>query len=326
MPWIGDAGRGHVALRVDQLLEALLPQQLAVDDARRADLDDLVARRRVRGRWSRCRTRCRPARPAAGRPARASARVALEQVEVVVLGPAVAAQQRGGVELLAAAPASGSRKRKKAWWRTRSRSNQNSPPWRSHHVAHASAGWSRRRRASARSPSSSRSRCSSPGRSRPGRAARAAPAAAAGAADSADLVLVDQPRGQVGQRLQQREAVDLEPQRRRRPRCVPARSRAAPRCGAARPPPGRRRACPPAASASSASCVRARGQLLRCAGSCAAPRRAPRPWKRSRVGGVQVGVVEHLHRRLQVAQRRAAAFGEAVQQLVARRLVARTRA
>ena len=36
---------------------------------------------------------------------------------------------------------------------------------------------------------------------------------------------------------------------------------------------------------------------------------------------VHVGVVEHLHRRLQVAQRRAAAFGEAVQQLVAGRFV-----
>ena len=42
-----DAGRGNVALRVDQLLEAFLPAQLAADDARRADLDDLVALGRV---------------------------------------------------------------------------------------------------------------------------------------------------------------------------------------------------------------------------------------------------------------------------------------
>ena len=47
MPWIGDRGRGDRAPRIDQLLEALLAQQLAVDDAHRADLDDLVAAGRV---------------------------------------------------------------------------------------------------------------------------------------------------------------------------------------------------------------------------------------------------------------------------------------
>jgi hypothetical protein len=38
------------------------------------------------------------------------------------------------------------------------------------------------------------------------------------------------------------------------------------------------------------------------------------PRKRSRMAASSVGVVQHLHRRLQVAQRRAAAFGQAVQQ------------
>ena len=47
MPWIGIAGGRDVASRIDELLEAVLAAQLAVDDARRADLDDLVARRRI---------------------------------------------------------------------------------------------------------------------------------------------------------------------------------------------------------------------------------------------------------------------------------------
>jgi hypothetical protein len=40
-------GLGDRPPRIDELLEALVPAQLAVDDARRADLDDLVAGRRV---------------------------------------------------------------------------------------------------------------------------------------------------------------------------------------------------------------------------------------------------------------------------------------
>ena len=42
-PASGDIG----APRVDELLEALVPQQAAVDDAQRADLDDLVAVGRI---------------------------------------------------------------------------------------------------------------------------------------------------------------------------------------------------------------------------------------------------------------------------------------
>ena len=36
---------GDAALRIDELLEGVLAPQLAADDARRADLDDLVAGR-----------------------------------------------------------------------------------------------------------------------------------------------------------------------------------------------------------------------------------------------------------------------------------------
>ena len=39
-------GRRQAALRVDQLLVGFVPQQAPIDDAHRADLDDLVARRR----------------------------------------------------------------------------------------------------------------------------------------------------------------------------------------------------------------------------------------------------------------------------------------
>ena len=47
MPWIGIDASGMLRPRIDQLVEALAAQQLAVDDAGRADLDDLVAAGRV---------------------------------------------------------------------------------------------------------------------------------------------------------------------------------------------------------------------------------------------------------------------------------------
>ena len=149
-----------------------LAQQPAVDDARRADLDDLVARRRARARWSRCRTRCRPVRPAAGRRARGSFR-GLEQVEVVVLGPAVAVHEGTSIQRLLRA---GQRQQEteEGWWRTRSRSNQNSPSWRST-TSRTVSGLDSGRASSARPPSSSPSRCSSTGRSTSGRDARADP-------------------------------------------------------------------------------------------------------------------------------------------------------
>ena len=118
--------------------------------------------------------------------------------------------------------------------------------------------------------------------------------------------------GQVGQRLDQRIAVDLQPQRgvdlgRRR-----RGTRALTRCGAAPRPRGRRRACPPAASGSS-RLRRVGGQLLDA------------PAHRGRLVAhdgletlacrrVEIGVVEQLDRRLQVAERRPAAFGQLVQQ------------
>jgi hypothetical protein len=204
-----DAAAG-IALRVDQLLEALLPAQLAVDDARGADLDDLVALGSGSGRWSRCRTRCRPARPAAVGQ-RGVALAGGEEVEVVVLGPAVAVHE-AHASSHAAFGASGSRKRKKAWWRTRSRSNQKAPPWRST-TSRTVSGWSRPPTLMASVsqlitvsvliawPAQTRSSCAR------------APCGLQAQCTSLDAVLVDQPPGQVGQRLQQREAVDLEPQR-----------------------------------------------------------------------------------------------------------------
>jgi hypothetical protein len=92
-----DAGRRDVALRVHQLLEAFLPAQLAGDDARRADLDDLVALGRVQagGLGVEHGAAQLGQRPLVERAARFGLR---EQVEVVVLGPAVAAHEGLGLQ------------------------------------------------------------------------------------------------------------------------------------------------------------------------------------------------------------------------------------
>ena len=92
----GDAGGGHAALRIDELLEALLPAQLARDDAAGADLDDLVAGAGVEagglgvengvGQIGQGRVgQSRAGAAGGGGP---------EEVEVVELGPAVVAHQR----------------------------------------------------------------------------------------------------------------------------------------------------------------------------------------------------------------------------------------
>ena len=145
-------------------------------------------------------------------------------------------------------------------------------------VAHASAAVAVLAAAHrAPSPSPSRSRCSSPGRSRPGPAARPRSGGLQAQSHRLHAMLVDQPAGEVGERLQQRVAVDLQPQRRidlvgARPQ--PSRGL---RCAARRPRPGRRRACPPAASASSAPVGMSPASGLQARRSSPRPRRARPP-------------------------------------------------
>ena len=322
----GDRRRRDAALRVDQLLEALAAQQPAVDDARGADLDDLVAAGRVqaRGLGVEHGVGQLDQRPVVERTA-AARRRRTGRSRSTRAGCRCARRPRGS----APAPrvgASGSRKRKKASWRTRSRSNQNSPPWRcttSRTVSAlrlgAGAAWRP-------SPSSSRSRCSSPGRPRPGRGGRAAPVGGAQPqAARLDLELVAQAQRQVGQRLQQRKAVELEPQCAvdvRRAGAQPGERLDAPLRGLRR---SRRPASPPAASAWPGPARSARPGR-RCARTSPATSSRTTPRKRSRSGASSVGVVEHLGRGAQVGQRAAAAFGQPVQQPVARGLVARSRA
>ena len=93
IPWMG-RGRRDGAPRVHQLLETFLPQQLAVDDARRPELDDGVAPCGIEARGFRIEN---GVGQLGQKPVVQSAALFghLEQVEVVVLGSAeVALAQR----------------------------------------------------------------------------------------------------------------------------------------------------------------------------------------------------------------------------------------
>jgi choline dehydrogenase-like flavoprotein len=162
-----DAGGGIVALRVDQLLEGLLLEQLAVDDARGADLDDLVAFGRVEAgglgvehgvgqlgqRRSSRAAALRSARTGRSRSTRAGCR---QRTKVRLRGLRLRRGQR-------------QQEAEEGLVRTRSRSNQNSPPWRSPRRARSAAAVGADGHGSISQPSPSR--CSSPGRTRSGRGA-----------------------------------------------------------------------------------------------------------------------------------------------------------
>ena len=326
MPWIGIDAAGIAPPRVDELVEALLPQQPAVDDARRADLDDLVAGRRRQARGlgvehgvgqlgQRAVVELARSAPARG-----------EQVEVVVLGPAVAVQAaarpRAAPGRRPAAAGSGRRPR--------------GAPARARTTARRRGA--RPRRAPSAPACSPPMRIGSVSQLDDGLGAHglpgphqvelgARPGAAPGAAASElDLVLVDQPR-RPG-RPAPAAANSCPPAATARASTSPARrgsrslrsmrrSRRGDQVGAQhvleRPARLQRRAT-------------ARGEVARCAGSSRATSSRITPRKRSRIAALDVGVVEHLDRRLHVAQRRAAALGQAVQQLVARATRPRSRA
>ena len=132
----------------------------------------------------------------------------------------------------------------------------------------------------------------------------------------ADLELVDQAAGQVTQRLQQRKAVHLQPQR-------TVHLLRAGASGAHRFDATQRRGHEVGTQhvlqrPAGLDVLRAaRGQLLDAPGH--RPGLVAHDSQEALARrGVEVGVVEHFHRRLQVAQRCAAAFGQALQQLVLR--------
>ncbi len=136
----------------------------------------------------------------------------------------------------------------------------------------------------------------------------------------AHVVLVDELAGQVHQRLQQRVAVDLQPQRRVDLVGADAAGRM------------RRRDAPQrgGAQVGAEHVLERPARLLRLHGMRAeavdalAHRThlvAHDAQEALAGGGVEVLVVEHLDGRLQVAERGAAAFGELLQQAVAQRLV-----
>ena len=143
-----DARLRQAALRVDQLLEGFLAQQLAVDDARRADLDDLVAGARLQARGLGVEHGVAQLGQAAV-VQRMLALAGAEEVEVVVLGAAVVAHG-SGVQRVHVARRVGQRQqdsgrrpggaRGRARTRTRRRG---AAPRRAR-----SAGWPRRRSAS----------------------------------------------------------------------------------------------------------------------------------------------------------------------------------
>ena len=285
MPWITAEARVERAPRIDQLLEALLAQQPAVDDAHRADLDDLVALGRIEARGlgvehgvaqlgERAIVEC------------ARLRRGLEQVEVVELGAPVLARGRRGLDADPRRPntaAESGRTPRAGPARARTRIRRRGA--RRHRAA--SAASRPRRCASAPSASSSRSRCSSPGRSRPGRAGPAFRRPASAVAPNARHAR--RPAGRRGRRAPA-AASSCRPSARgsdRPRRRSPAPNRGL-RCAARRPRPGRRRACPPSASASSARSARSPARDCRRAVIAATSSRTT-AWKRSRIGASRSG-------------------------------------
>ena len=121
----GDAGLGDAAAGVDELVEALGAQELAVDDAHGAHLDDLVAAGRVEAGRLGVEDGEGERRRAGGRPARGRRRWRRRGRSRSIPGRSAAAAS-------ASRPAaSGRRKRKKLKARGRSWASQSSPPCRS---------------------------------------------------------------------------------------------------------------------------------------------------------------------------------------------------
>ncbi len=86
MPWIGDRRLRNRAPRVDQLLEDLLAQQPAIDNAQGADRDNFVDTGRQSGRL-RVEDRIRNLAQHAIVDSGALPRL-VKQVEIIVFGPA----------------------------------------------------------------------------------------------------------------------------------------------------------------------------------------------------------------------------------------------
>ena len=302
------------SLRIDELLKTFRAQQLAVDDARRTDLDDLVALGRVEPR--RLGVEDRVAQFAQKALVELAAlRRGLEQIEVVVLRPAVAAHKAASRQLLLRA-GQGQQKAEEGLVAHALALEPELAAVALNHVAH------RHRRA----VGADLHRIGFPAHHGLGAHRLAGPQqvevrAPAGCRrqaqlDQLDLVFAGEPAGQVGQCLKQREAVDLEPQRAVDLRCGSTHTGN----GLDAPQPGRdqvraqhvlqRPACLHAlcgAVGQVADALAHRADLV-----------ANDTVEALAHGRFQVGVVEHLDGRLKVAERRPAALGQPVQQLVAR--------
>ena len=307
-------------LRVDQLFEAFLPQQLAIDDARRADLDDFVTTARVQPGGFGVEHRIGElSEPPVGQCAAGLA--GLEQIEVVILGPAAEREQFGRVELFPLAR----QRQQEAEEGTVTHPLALEPEFTAvpfHHVAH------RQRRAFAAADHvvhlPAHDGFGAHGLALPDQVEVGPPGlrrATQTQAHAADVVLVGQPLGQRGQRLQQRKAVHLEPQRTAAviaffdPGAQPPRRVDAPL---------RRRQQVfaqhvfqrPARLDAFCGVVGQRVQARAHRADLVADHRLEALAHRR----FEVGQVEHVDRRLHAGERRAAAFGQREQQRVARRL------
>ena len=228
MPWNGMPSLGDAAAGVDELVEALAAQQPAVDDADGADLDDLVAAGRVEAGGLGVEDGEGELGRAAGRRAPGCRVAGGEEVEVVVFRPLGGAGL--GVAGRRRAAAGSGRTTGRA---ARSCSSQSSPPCRS--------ATSRGESGEPPSPRSHRlglpaGRIGGRGRAAGPGEVEVRPAAGrrrGGGSGRAARGLAE-PAGEEGERLGQREAVDAEPERRRRPRWRRPAGRSRPRCAGRR--------------------------------------------------------------------------------------------
>jgi len=306
-------GRNQPA-RVHQLLEGLLPQQLAVDDAGRPDLDDLVAAGRIEPgglgvehgegqRGQRLVVEC------------AALLADLEQVKIVVLGPALVVHDLRGFELLLLA---GQRQQK-----TEKSLVPHALALEPHlaavaldHVAHR-----QRRALGAETHRVHFPRHDGLGAHhlpRPDQIElRALADLLQPQLQKLHVEFIDQPAGQVGQHLQQREAFDLEPQA-----GIGAFDRHAAPAVAFDLALGGGHEIAAEHFLQRPAGLEPLGRALHQVGDAPAhggdflAHHAQEAFAHL---GLQVGVTEHVDRSLHVGQGRAAALGQAVQQLVAHR-------
>ena len=311
--------RRNRAVRIDQLLEAFAAQELAVDEPRRADLDDLVAPGGIESRGLGVEHGVRKL----GEPLvvqRPAALRAREQVEIVVLRPAAGVHERR-VGVVA-----GRRRRRERQQEAEERAVAHAVALEPELAAVALHDVAHRRRAGL---GERRHRIHLPGHDgfRAHHAAaphqvemRALPRAGGQPQlERIDCELVVQALRKIEERLEQRKAVDLEPERRVHVVRPAAHARGgldpAPRrlheVGAdhllERPAGHQRRGALPGDLVDP---PRHRGHLfLRHAMKALAH------------GGVQGVVLQHLHRRPQVRERASRRLGQLVQQALARGLL-----